>query len=718
MNFGSFVGSFHGAQSRKASDERAMNLYLERVVQENPAAMNENALWPTPGFRTFVTPTPGAGRGLFSQNDRSFAVVGDQLIEVFADGTSSHRPLTTLADFADAPTVTPSPPTPALPQPGPPLIQQGGAIGGTVYGYKIAATNAHGSSLASLEGTIATGAAALDDNDFNHISWPEIAGATGYKVYRTTGGVAPPKLIATITDPSILFAQDTGQAGSVEVPPAVDTSAQAVGAETWGYKVAAVIGLGQTAASAEGQTATGYAALTDVNFHTVAWAAVANAQSYQVWRVTGPGVTTPLLIGTVSGVTEFKDTGQAGEATLPPAANTTTSMALIDDGAPVSISSSGDAGQQLFIVGAGKGYVLDLRTNVFAQVVEGVTFGDYLEGYFVALDAGTSTLKWSGILNGFRWTDTDYQQRVAGADKWIGMAVHNKEIWLVGTQSTEVWVHTGAPEPAAPFSPIDSVFIEKGIGAAFSLMKVETSLFWLAQDKNGSGMIVRTEGYGVVRVSTHGLEDRIRAYRTVADAEAWTYQDLGHTFYVLSFPTEGHTWVYDLSTREWHERGHWAALARDWTVYRPRAHAFAFSGLTRGLHLVIDRETGVIYEMASTLGTDVDGRPIIRQRRAPHITNNQKDVTHDELEIVLDPDLVPISGNGSDPTAMLRWSNDSGSTWSNEHWRGTGKLGRRLARVRWQCLGSARSRQYELTLADPIPWRIIGARLELRSSVH
>ena len=67
---------------------------------------------------------------------------------------------------------------------------------------------------------------------------------------------------------------------------------------------------------------------------------------------------------------------------------------------------------------------------------------------------------------------------------------------------------------------------------------------------------------------------------------------------------------------------------------------------------------------------------------------------------------------------MLRWSDDAGATYGHEHWKAGGKIGERLKRVRWLCLGATRDRVYELTMTDSMPWRIIGAELQLRPGRH
>ena len=64
------------------------------------------------------------------------------------------------------------------------------------------------------------------------------------------------------------------------------------------------------------------------------------------------------------------------------------------------------------------------------------------------------------------------------------------------------------------------------------------------------------------------------------------------------------------------------------------------------------------------------------------------------------------------PQAMLRWSNDGGSTWSNEHWVTIGQQGRYKNRAIWRRLGWARDRVFEVTVTDPVNAVIISANLK------
>jgi len=67
---------------------------------------------------------------------------------------------------------------------------------------------------------------------------------------------------------------------------------------------------------------------------------------------------------------------------------------------------------------------------------------------------------------------------------------------------------------------------------------------------------------------------------------------------------------------------------------------------------------------------------------------------------------------GANPQAMLRWSNDGGSTWSNEHWTSIGQIGQYKNRAIWRRLGWSRDRVFEVVVTDPINAVIISANLK------
>jgi hypothetical protein len=265
------------------------------------------------------------------------------------------------------------------------------------------------------------------------------------------------------------------------------------------------------------------------------------------------------------------------------------------DNTGAQIWSNGDGGGQLFVVSGSKGYVYDLDDNTLTLAIDDASSGGYLDGFFLALNPGLSRLSISELMNGATWDPAQVAQRNAGADKWGAMLVSHREIWLFGSATSEVWYNSGASP--FPFEKNPGVFIEHGILAPASAAILDNAPIWLGQSPDGGGIVYRANGYQPIRVSTHAIEYALSTYSTLTDAEAWTYQDQGHSFYVLTFPTARVTWVYDASTGMWHERGTWD---NDRFIEIPvRCHTWAF-----GRHLVGGRNTGNVYRMSIEIATD------------------------------------------------------------------------------------------------------------------
>ena len=86
----------------------------------------------------------------------------------------------------------------------------------------------------------------------------------------------------------------------------------------------------------------------------------------------------------------------------------------------------------------------------------------------------------------------------------------------------------------------------------------------------------------------------------------------------------------------------------------------------------------------------------------------------DRFELDIQAGVGLISGQGSDPQVMLRYSRDGGETWSlQQQWRSMGKQGQYTKRLRWLKQGQGREWQWEVTITDPV-WRtIIAAHADL-----
>ncbi|MCH9835728.1 packaged DNA stabilization protein gp10 [bacterium] len=387
-----------------------------------------------------------------------------------------------------------------------------------------------------------------------------------------------------------------------------------------------------------------------------------------------------------------------------------TLIGIVAGTGPVSMS---DNGTQLFVACNGPSFIYNSLTNVFQQITDpdfpgAVTVG-YLDGYFVFNEPNSQKIWVTSLLEGTQVDPLDFASAEGSPDGVVGIIVDHGQLWVYGTNSIEVWYNSGNAD--FPFSRIQGAFNELGCAAAYSLAKMDNGLFWLGKDARGQGMVYRANGYAGQRISTHAVEWHIQQYGDLSDAIGYTYQQDGHSFYVLIFPTADTTWVYDVATQAWHERAGFV----DGEFTRHRSNCQAFFGTKV---MVGDYENGNVYSFDLDVYSDNGSiQKWLRSWRAlPTGQNNLKRTAHHSLQLDCETGVGLNLGQGSDPQVMLRWSDDGGHTWSNEHWVSIGKIGEYYRRAIWRRLGMTlklRDRVYEVSGTDPVKIDIMGAELLL-----
>jgi hypothetical protein len=375
--------------------------------------------------------------------------------------------------------------------------------------------------------------------------------------------------------------------------------------------------------------------------------------------------------------------------------------------------SIADNGTQIFLACNPDGFIYNEVTNVFAKITDpdfagAVTVG-YLDGYFVFNEPNSQKVWVTELLDGSSVDPLDFASAEGSPDGLVAINVDHREAWLFGTDSIEVWYDAGLAD--FPLTRIQGAFNEIGCVAAFSIAKLDNALFWLGTDARGQGIVYRANGYTGVRVSTHAIEYAIAQYGNLSDAVAYTYQQEGHAFYVLTFPTGNATWVYDVSTQAWHERAGWNTSLGEFTRHRSNCQCNFGGNIVVG-----DYQNGNIYTLDLEVYADNGGiQKWLRSWRAlPTGANNLKRTAQHSLQLDCESGTGLVTGQGSDPEIMLRFSDDGGHTWSNEHLSKMGKIGEYYRRVFWRRLGMTlklRDRVYEISQTDPVKAVIMGAEL-------
>ncbi len=644
------VGPSYTSQSPNLADQLTMGWYPESSEGQGQSPA---ALYPTPGLAVFCDLTDTPIRGEITVNDRTFVVAGAKFYEIFSDRTF-HLYGTVLNDSL-------------------PVSMAGGssqiliASAGMVYvfdfstGHIVTSTPAQGGN----SGVINSG--------LNF-------GGTGYAAGDT-------------------FTIDAGDMNATGI---VDTVA--VGVVT-AYHITSVgsnyaLNTGTPTSQSGAQPGAGTGLLIDVN-------GLGGGYAFgDTGTIQGGTTSADYIVLGVDGsgnVTAYSLTGGAGY--------------VVSNGV---MTATGGAQP-----GIGVGFQINITavgiTNSFSPLPNGtllgpISFVAYVQGFFVALLANSNQFQWSAPLDATTWDPLDTNKVSVFAGNVLSMFADHNELWFWGERQTQPYYLSGGPNT---FDVVPGGFMEAGIFAPNTPVRLDNSIFWLGGDERGAGVVWRANGYTPSRVSNHAIEFALQGYLTkygaigLSNAVGYSYQDQGHGFYVLYFPSPSATWVFDTAVGQWHQRGYWNGATGQFTAHRSQCHTFNF-----GKHLVGDWASGKVYEMNISFYDDA-GNPIRRVRRARHSSSDQSWVFHKTLQVYAEtgvgliPPLTDGAGNPRDPVLNLRWSNDGGHTWSNEQTAGLGQAGEYGQRAMFRRLGRARSRVYEVSGSDPVPYRLVGALLDV-----
>lgn len=368
----------------------------------------------------------------------------------------------------------------------------------------------------------------------------------------------------------------------------------------------------------------------------------------------------------------------------------------------------------LLVDGSTSGWTIDLASNAFAPVDDtsglftGASFVDVIDGFMI-WNVITSVRNFASTLDNTSFpTDPLY---IAGKniypDPLQALIVNRHEILLIGTVRSEIWYDAG--NAGFPFAVLPGAYIEHGTCAPYSVAAQDISVYWLGQNQQGSGQVFRQRGYETKRISNFALEYAIRqmkATSTINDAVAYIYQQDGHVFYVLSFPSGNETWVYDEATEEWHQRC-WTDSEGNLNRDRTMSHAFLSD-----TNVVMDWQNGTLYALDLNVYTDTVGGnagAISFIRSFPHwmagmdpakqqaVRSNNRRVIHNVFQADLECGMDPTAPDGTPAVVGLRWSDDRGRTWGNTVLQSAGSQGQFLTSPQWRLLGLARDRVYEIS---------------------
>lgn len=645
-------GSYE-ASSLIAEAQRCVNLYMEINPEDAPFPTTH---YPTPGLTSFApTPSSAQGRGIYrATNGGCYAAIGDAFYLLSSAGA-----WTQIAALATN------------------TGRVGMADNGTV--------------LVAVDGTQYLYVVQLSDHSFVQVNQPDVYGATHvgyvdtYFVFNRPG-----------TNQFYISASNLDFSSASEGP--LNAVSITTGGSSYYDKTSTSVPLtGGTGSGAEATLVVSGGAVTTLTL-------TQKGSGYKVGDVLSADLSSD---GPVTGV----GIGIKGQYLVDGTYSAQATSGGEGTGLTLNVTVSGGVATAASVAAGGSSYLVGDIVRLSPDIPGAAPpRGDpVVQPYFrISSVGGTAgsgfTATVGSIYNTASVNPLDVAAKTGYPDVIKALICLHREVWLFGERTTEVWYDTGAPD--FTFGIMDGVFIQYGIVAPYSLAKTDVIPFWLGQDFQGRACVLMAVGYHAQRISTHAIEKAIQSYAVIDDAIGFTYQQRGHVFYVLNFPTADKTWVYDLASGKWHER---VSLDSNGVEHRhpPIDYVNCF-----GKDLVLDYATGAVYYYDLESFDDL-GAQVPRIRSFAHLKNQQRRVVY--VDFVADIETGNAGGtiDSTAPQVYLRWSNDGGFTWGNRVPRSLGAAGEYSRYVRWNRLGYGRDRIYELSWSADVQTALNGGWMDV-----
>lgn len=260
------------------------------------------------------------------------------------------------------------------------------------------------------------------------------------------------------------------------------------------------------------------------------------------------------------------------------------------------------------------------------------------------------------------------------------------EIWQRGSAAGETWVRQSYTTNAS-----------NGLQAPYSVAVCGSNLYYLGSGESYAKGVLAVSGQTYSKVSDDWLDHKLLK-ETADTAFGFAFALGSHNFYVLQLATLGETWVYDMDTKEWHQRTSRVLGTGEETRWRPSAMIW-FRG-----EFIAFCDDGCAYSHTEDywyedFGSAEDRLPMIRHRQGAVLVDEERPFIFNELAV--ECNVGTWDDYELQPKLLLEVSKDGGMTFGNVRSASLGKTGDYSHRVRFHAIGYNRLCVLRVTYSHP-----------------
>lgn len=297
------------------------------------------------------------------------------------------------------------------------------------------------------------------------------------------------------------------------------------------------------------------------------------------------------------------------------------------------------------------------------------------------------------------WNALDFATAENKPDKITGLFQAWQELLLVGTSTIEFWRYDGE----TPFSPLTGLVLNHGTIAPYTFKFLENSWIWIDEQR-----YIRQLAGRETKIISTPIDNLIRKNTNISNSTAEVILVNGKLLYLLNLGGEDFTLIYDSTKDRWFK---WAIWDTNNGVYKKWYINSAVYVPIWNKTLIGSCYDSKIYSIDSSYLDDAENkiRVLYRTGHLSHNTTSRK--RSNKLLLKLHRGRVNKQEDAQNPldtndetTLMIRWRDNGSSKWSEEIHVSLGRQGETEFIQQLNRLGIYRTRQYEFSLSDRVPF--------------
>ena len=370
-----------------------------------------------------------------------------------------------------------------------------------------------------------------------------------------------------------------------------------------------------------------------------------------------------------------------------------------------------NANQIAFVDGL-KVYIYDHKANTF----EGVTvdfapvYITFMDGYFIAADGNSNEWHLSDLNNGKIWRTA---QDTVGAletrpDTLVAVIRHPDipRILVIGKTVTEIWspFANESPTPVFPFSRDNSLEINYGAVNRGSIASGFGMVVWLATNEAAGPTIHVFSKEGSKSISTDGIDFVLDKLKRPEEANAFLFEEDGHVFYFITFPSDEVSYVYDFNTNKFFNV----------TDNCLNAHIAKRVAFFSNKHYFVSDQDANLYELGTDI-TTLDGHecPRLRITKPIRALDSKRFITTN-VGLTIEQGNNEEKNHTTTQRVGISLSKDGSDTFGNVDFQTLNALGNRRNKLQWWRLGAANDLTIQFQFYSDARFVVIGGWLRIR----